>query len=262
MRIVASIILVLCFSFSYADVAEPITITVVYNNVPHDEDLTTGWGLSILIQGLEDTILFDTGEDGSILLSNMEKLEINLQSIETVVLSHIHMDHIGGLTALLEKNDKVSVYLPCSFPDNIKNNTANMAKAVVLVDKPKKICAQVWSTGELGTSMKEQSLVIITEKGLIIITGCAHPGIVNIVEFVKKYLNQKIYLVLGGFHLMSYQDNQVKEIINELKALGVKKVAPSHCTGGRPIELFKAAWNEDFIDLGCGAELSIPLSDE
>ena len=137
-----------------------------------------------------------------------------------------------------------------------------MAKAVVLVDKPKKICAQVWSTGELGTSMKEQSLVIITEKGLIIITGCAHPGIVNIVEFVKKYLNQKIYLVLGGFHLMSYQDNQVKEIINELKALGVKKVAPSHCTGGRPIELFKAAWHEDFIDLGCGAELSIPLSDE
>jgi len=137
-----------------------------------------------------------------------------------------------------------------------------MAKAVVLVDKPKKICAQVWSTGELGTSMKEQSLVITTGKGLIIITGCAHPGIVNIVEFAKEYLNQKIYLVLGGFHLMSYQDNQVKQIINKLKALGVKKIAPSHCTGGRPIELFKAAWNEDFMDLGCGAELNIPLNDE
>jgi 7,8-dihydropterin-6-yl-methyl-4-(beta-D-ribofuranosyl)aminobenzene 5'-phosphate synthase len=255
------VLFLLCVLFCFAGTAEPITITVVYNNVPYDEDLTTSWGLSMFIQGLEDTILFDTGGDGSILLSNMEKLEINPQTIETVVLSHIHTDHIGGLATLLEENNRVTVYLPSSFPANITKSITDMAKEVVTVDKPQEICAQVWSTGELGTSIKEQSLIIATDKGLIIITGCAHPGIVNIVESAKEYLNQDVYLVAGGFHLMFYKESEVNEIIKELKSLGVKKISPSHCTGGRPIELFKAAWNENFIDLGCGAKINIPIFD-
>ena len=262
MKILALALYVLCISFSFATAAEPITITVVYNNVAYSKNCTTNWGLSIYIQGLTDTILFDTGGDGAILLSNMETLGVNPKSIETVVLSHIHWDHIGGLTALLENNSDVSVYLPSSFPDNVISSVNSVAQSVVLVDKPQKICAQVWTTGELGTSMKEQSLVIVTEKGLIIITGCAHPGIVNIVEFAKEYWQDDIYLVLGGFHLMAYTEHQVKEIISRLKALGVEKVAPSHCTGGRPIELFKEAWQEDFIDLGCGAKVSIGSNDE
>lgn len=187
----------------------------------------------------------------------MEKLEISPKDIETVVLSHIHLDHIGGLEAILEKNDKVYVYLPSSFSRDFKNNVRKKAKEVISVKDPIKVCKQVWSTGEFGTSLKEQSLVINTKKGLIVITGCAHPGIVNIVRFAKDYLKKDVYLVLGGFHLMAYSENQVNEIIRQLKDLGVKKVAPSHCTGGRPIELFKDAWNENFIELGCGAKIKI-----
>jgi len=262
MKISVFTLSVLCVSFSCATAAEPISITVVYNNVISNEDCTASWGLSIYIQGLTDTILFDTGGDGSILLSNMEALGVNPKSIETVVISHIHWDHIGGLAALLENNNDVSVYLPSSFPDNIISSIDSTAQSVVLVSKPQKICAQVWTTGELGTSMKEQSLVIVTEKGLIIITGCAHPGIVNIVEFVKDYWQDDIYLVIGGFHLVVYNEHQVKEIINKLKALGVKRIAPSHCTGGRSIELLKETWHEDFIDLGCGAKVSIGSNGE
>lgn len=245
--------------FSLVCFAKDINITAIYNNVPYNKDLTTSWGISIFIEGLEKSILFDTGADGSILLSNMEKLEISPEEIETVVLSHIHLDHIGGLEAILEKNDKLYIYLPSSFSRDFKNNVRKKAKEVISVKDPIKVCKQVWSTGELGTSLKEQSLVINTKKGLIVITGCAHPGIVNIVRFAKDYLKKDVYLVLGGFHLMAYSENQVNEIIRQLKDLGVKKVAPSHCTGGRPIELFKEAWDEDFIELGCGAKIKIPF---
>lgn len=256
-RIFKIIFIFLSLLFSLVCFSKDINITVTYNNVPYDKDLTTSWGISIFIEGLEKSILFDTGADGSILLSNMEKLGIDPKKIEIVMLSHIHMDHIGGLEAILEKNNKVYVYLPSSFSRDFKNNVRKKAKEVISVKDPIKVCKQVWSTGELGTLLKEQSLVIDTPKGLVVITGCAHPGIVNIVKFAKDYLKKDVYLVLGGFHLMSYNENQVKEIIRELKALKIKKIAPSHCTGGKPIELFREAWDKNFIELGCGAKLKI-----
>ncbi len=247
----------LLFLFSLVCFAKDINITVIYNNIPYDKDLTTSWGISIFIEGLEKSILFDTGADGSILLSNMEKLGIDPKKVETVVLSHIHLDHIGGIGAILEKNNNVSVYIPSSFPADFKDNIKKMAKEVISVKKPIKVCEQVYSIGELGSWIKEQSLVIDTKKGLIMITGCAHPGIVNIVRFAKDYLKKDVYLVLGGFHLMAYSENQVNEIIRQLKDLSVKKVGPSHCTGGRPIELFREAWDKNFIELGCGAKVKI-----
>jgi 7,8-dihydropterin-6-yl-methyl-4-(beta-D-ribofuranosyl)aminobenzene 5'-phosphate synthase len=262
MKAIALMISVACMSFSYASTADTITITVVYNNVPYDNNLETSWGLSVLIEGLSDTILFDTGGDGSILLSNLAKLEIPAQSIETIVLSHIHMDHIGGLKELLKQHNEVTVYVPSSFPDEVISSTEEAAHFVNVVDTAQKVCDCVWTTGELGESIKEQSLVITTEQGLIVITGCAHPGIVNIVRFCKEHMHKDIYLVMGGFHLMAYQDSQVNEMINELRQLEVRKIAPSHCTGGRPIELFHKAWQDDFIDLGCGAQIRIPLNYE
>ncbi len=252
-----SILFLLIILFTAPCYAKDITITVVYNNIPHAQNLETRWGISLFIEGLDKNILFDTGGDGKVLLSNMDKLKIDPEDVDIVVLSHIHADHVGGLWDILEKNNRISVYLPNSFPRDFKDRTARMSKEAILVDKPVKICNRVWSTGELGTWMREQSLIIGTEKGTIVITGCAHPGVVNILRFAKNYLNKDIYLVLGGFHLMAYSESQVKEIIKQLKQLGVKKVGPSHCTGGRAIELFRESWSEDFYDLGCGARIRI-----
>ena len=252
------IILLSVFSFSLPCFAKEKTITVVYNNVSYNNDLTCAWGMSCFIDGIGKGILFDTGGDGEILLFNMEKLEIDPESIDVVVLSHIHADHMGGLWDLLEKNNKISVYLPGSFSTSFKDRASKITRVVISVDKPIKICEGVWSTGQLGTWIKEQSLIINTEKGLVVVTGCAHPGIVNIVEKAKDMFENKVYLVLGGFHLISYNENQVREIIRQLKDLGVQKVGPSHCTGGGPIELFRQAWGEDFVNLGCGAKIKIP----
>ncbi len=256
------IALLLFCSFPHLCIAKDVTLTVTYNNVPFNEDLKTDWGISVFIEGLAKSILFDTGGNGSILLSNMEKLKINPAEVELVVLSHIHYDHVGGLDAVLEKNNKVSVYLPSSFPDDFKNKVKSKTGKLLTVKEPHKICENVWLTGELGTSIKEQSLVIGTPEGLIVVTGCAHPGIVDIVKFVKNHFKENIYLVLGGFHLISYSESGVKKIIRELKRLKVKKIAPSHCTGERAIELFREAWEKDFIELGCGAKIKISLGNK
>ena len=84
-----------------------LSITVVYDNNPHKQGLQTEWGFSAYITGPEKTILFDTG-GSSVLLDNMEKLQIEPNSIDTVVLSHIHADHTGGLSSFLEKNCNVT----------------------------------------------------------------------------------------------------------------------------------------------------------
>lgn len=251
------LLVLVVFLFSTSCFAQECTITVVYNNVPYNNELTTGWGISCFIEGLEKTILFDTGGEGSILLGNMKKLEIDPREVDAVILSHIHADHTGGLWDLLEKNNQIIVYFPESFPAGFKNKTKKLCREIVAVRKPIKVCTQTWSTGELGSWIKEQSLVIDTRGGLIVITGCAHPGIINIVRFARNHFKKDVYLVLGGFHLMAYRENQVKKIIKDLKELGVRKIGPSHCTGGRPIELFRKAWGKDFVDLGCGAKIKV-----
>jgi 7,8-dihydropterin-6-yl-methyl-4-(beta-D-ribofuranosyl)aminobenzene 5'-phosphate synthase len=257
MKLNKGLILLIAFLFSTPCFAQDISITVVYNNVPYDRELTTSWGISCFIEGLEKTILFDTGADGAILLDNMKKLEIDPMKIDIVVLSHIHADHTGGLWDLLKKNSKVTVYFPESFPADFKNKAEGLCREIIPVHQPLNLCKQAWSSGELGGWIKEQSLIIDTPKGLIVITGCAHPGIVNIVKSAKGFLKKDVYLVLGGFHLIAYSENQVEQIIGDLKELGVKKVGPSHCTGGKPIELFRKSWGEDFIDLGCGAKVKV-----
>jgi len=216
-KLIKIIILLIVFLFSTPCFAQDVIITIVYNNMPYSKELTTDWGISCLIEGLEKTILFDVGGDDSILLGNMVKLEIDQMGIDTVVLSHIHTDHTGGLWVLLETNSQIIVYLPGSFPGGFKNKAKSFCKEIVPVHKPVKICEGVWSTGELGGWIKEQSLIIDTKKGLVIITGCAHPGIVNIVKFVKGFFKKDVYLVLGGFHLMVHSENEVRQIIKDLK---------------------------------------------
>jgi 7,8-dihydropterin-6-yl-methyl-4-(beta-D-ribofuranosyl)aminobenzene 5'-phosphate synthase len=232
-------------------------ITIVSNNVPHDERLETGWGFSAYIEGLEKNILFDTGDSGDVLLANMEKLGIDPENVDIVVLSHIHHDHTGGLADFLEKNKSCTIYVPEAFPDDFKSEAAKNCKEVISVIEPAEICKNAWSIGQLGTRIKEQSLVLESENGLIILTGCAHSGIVKIANHVKNILNKDIYLLIGGFHLEYTPAFMVKRIINNLKKLGVKKVAPSHCTGEKSTEMFKRSWGDDFVNLGCGANIRI-----
>jgi len=227
--------------------SDPITLTIVYDNNPFDARLKTAWGFACLIQTSETTVLFDTGGDGSILMSNLAALGFDPREIDVVALSHIHGDHVGGLEALLTANDRLTAYLPQSFPTEFK---AHLPNRVVEVREPIAIADRIRTTGELGTAIVEQALMVETGRGLIVLTGCAHPGVVEIVRQAKAYGD--VYLVMGGFHLAGKSVDEVKAVIAELKRLEVRKVAPCHCTGEPAIRLFEAAFGPDFIPVGVG----------
>jgi len=174
-------------------------LTIVYDNEAKP-GLKADWGFSCLIEG-EKKVLFDTGADAEILLYNMERLGIDPKTIDIVALSHSHGDHTGGLDGFLRANgNKAKVYLPGDVP------------------KPIEMAAAIHSTGALGILIREQSLVVRTTKGNVLVTGCAHPGLDKIISKARQF--GMTYGVVGGFHGFS----------RLRKLRGIKLIAPCHCT--------------------------------
>ncbi len=235
-----------------------VNVRILYDNNPGDNGrLRTAWGFSCLVEGLEKTVLFDTGGDSATLFHNMRVLEVEPQDIEVVVISHIHGDHVGGLTGLLAENHAVAVYLPQSFPGDVKNAVERAGAELVEVDGPVEICENLYSTGELGDRIKEQSLVVETPQGLVVITGCAHPGIVGIVCQAKELREQEVHLALGGFHLGGLSAAELDDIVEDFRRIGVQKVAPCHCSGDLARQRFEESYGEDFIVAGVGSVLEV-----
>jgi 7,8-dihydropterin-6-yl-methyl-4-(beta-D-ribofuranosyl)aminobenzene 5'-phosphate synthase len=243
------------FGNMHATAVKQISITVVYDNNPYREGLTTSWGFSCLIRGTEKTILFDTGGNGFVLLENMKRLGIEPGEIGRVFLSHIHADHIGGLEQFLEANNSATVFLPASFPERFKIRLKSRGIKMAEIQHPTKICEAVFSTGLMGTGLKEQSLMLHTDRGLILVTGCAHPGIVNIIEAAKNLIGDDVLLVMGGFHLAGMQRADLEKIITRFKQSGIEHVGPCHCSGDLARAMFKEAYQKNYIDVGVGAVL-------
>lgn len=231
-------------------------ITIVFDNYPSDPSLRSGFGFACVVETGDKKILFDTGSEGDLLLENLQKLNIPPTEIDFVVLSHDHWDHTGGLKGFLRENSKLTVYLPKSFSKGFKNDLRDKGVSVVEVDKALKICDGIHTTGELSGVIKEQSLVCESGRGLVVITGCAHPGIVRIVKEARK-LSEDIHLIMGGFHLHSESDSVLVNIIEEFMRLGVNKVCPSHCTGDLAREMFLEYYGENCILGGVGTKIEV-----
>lgn len=241
---------------SIEEVMGLVRITIVYDNYPFQAGLGTDWGFSAYITSRDENILFDTGASGSLLLSNLAALDISPDEIQHVVLSHIHSDHIGGLRSLLGAGADPVLYVPPSFSSGIKNLYRKQAQ-LIEVTPGMGITEWAYSLGEMPGPPPEQGLVIDTPKGLVIITGCAHPGVDKMVLEASRQFKKEIHLVLGGFHLGNAGDSQINQIIRVFQEAGVKHVAPCHCTGDRAIGMFRNAFGEDFIPVGVGAVISI-----
>jgi len=236
-------------------------LTITYNNYPFDERLATDWGFSCVIEGLSKVILFDTGARGDILLRNMEILGFDPEKIDVIVFSHDHWDHTGGLSDFLKINHGVTLYIPHTFPAQFKKEVEQAGAAVAECDAPQKICDGVWTTGVLNSGIPEQGIYFKSRDGLVVVTGCAHPGIVNIVEAAKNHAQKKIHTVLGGFHMLKKAQQEIEHTINELKDLGVVKVAPSHCSGDTTRELMQKAFDTNYIPSGVGSRLEFKPED-
>jgi len=198
-------------------------ITIVYDNEAN-AGLKSGWGFSCLVEA-EEKILFDTGDNGENLIYNLRQLNIPPESIVAVAISHNHWDHTGGLKEFLKLNNNAKVFHPRFF------------------SKPTEISPGVHSTGALGGLIKEQSLVVNTEKGNLVITGCAHPGLTKIIDKANQL--GKIYGVLGGFHGFS----DFKQIE------GIELIGPCHCT--RYSEQIKGKYPEQFKQVKAGTVFEI-----
>ncbi|MGB2697536.1 MAG: MBL fold metallo-hydrolase [Candidatus Zixiibacteriota bacterium] len=229
-----------------------MTISVIYENTQYDKRCKPGWGFSSLISLGEKNILFDTGAEGKILLHNMEKMKIDPQDIDGIFLSHEHWDHTGGLDDLLKANEKVGVYLLKSFSRDFINQLEFSGRNIVQISSLTEIFQDIYSTGPIKERVEEHSLVARMEKGLLVMAGCSHPGIVKIAQKAAEIFKQDIYILLGGFHLLEKKDPEIKSVINQLKDLGVQKVGPCHCTGYAAIDFFRKEYRKDFIEIGAG----------
>lgn len=209
-------------------------ITIIYDNTSSRPDLKANWGFSALVEVKGKKILFDTGTNGKILLSNMGKLEISPEEIEDIFISHLHWDHTGGLLSFLKLNNNVKCWVPSSFSE------AESAKEVIEVKKPAKLYEGIYSTGELERI--EQSLCIETEKGIVVIAGCSHPEMEHILQVASGF--GEVYGIIGGLHGTNPES---------LKNL--KLICATHCTQYK--SEIKSLYPEEYIEGGAGKIIEI-----
>jgi 7,8-dihydropterin-6-yl-methyl-4-(beta-D-ribofuranosyl)aminobenzene 5'-phosphate synthase len=210
-------------------------VTIVYDNEVMKKELGAGWGFSALIEDEKTSpILFDTGADSSTLLHNMKELDIDPKNIRIIVISHAHGDHTGGLSEILKVNEIAELYIPSSF------RRVFPGRKVTIVGKDSiQICQDVFSTGELKGI--EQSLAIKTNKGILVVVGCSHPGVGEIIDAASRF--GKVYGIVGGFH--GFHDFKAFE--------NLSLIYPCHCT----------SYKREILDsfrgkaLRCGAGLVI-----
>ena len=213
-----------------------IKITIVFDNQPPQiEGLHSDWGFSALIDiNQEKKILFDTGGNGKILLHNMAKLGIKPQSIDEVFISHNHHDHTGGLRRFLMKNASVKLWLPVLIPSKATG------QVVVSGSAPFQLYEGVYSTGVLEGI--EQSLVLATSKGLMLIVGCSHPKM----DQIRKAASQfgQVYGIVGGLH-----STKPKSLT------GLRLICATHCT--QHLRAIKELYPDAFVQGGAGQVIEV-----
>ena len=212
-----------------------LKITIVYDNTSSQSNLRANWGFACFIEFNDLNILFDTGTKGEILLNNMRELNIDPSIIDFVFISHSHHDHVGGLKDFLKYNNQAKIYVPSTLKlDQYKDR-------VITVKESLQIAENIFSTGIL--KQIEQSMVIQTTKGLVVIAGCSHPGVRKILEKSSEF--GELYALIGGLH--GFNEFHLVEKL--------RFVCPTHCT--KHISALKQKFPEKYIQGGVGTIIDL-----
>ncbi|HXZ97669.1 MAG TPA: MBL fold metallo-hydrolase [Burkholderiales bacterium] len=267
-------------------------ITVLYDAFGKPSSMTKDWGYSAFIEYGGKRILFDTGDNPDILAQNAKAKGIDLSKLDFVVMSHRHGDHMGGMTYLLSVNPKVKIYapkenfgvygfdLPSKFyrkaeslppeqryydgapPEIMRFGSAWPGANFQLIDKTTEIAPGVYlialvSDKPTTLELKELSLAIETPDGIVLVVGCAHPGIDRVVDAASK-INSRIHFIAGGFHLVVAQDDAIGKIVNQLHdTYQVEYIAPGHCTGEPTFVQLKQAFGDHYLYAGLGTTIEV-----
>jgi len=265
---------------------------VLYDAFGKPSAMQKDWGYAALIEYGGKRILFDTGNNGDILARNAKAKGIDLSTLDFVIMSHRHGDHMGGLAYLLSVNPKVKIYapkegfgvyggdLPSTFyrkdtllppeqryfdgapPDVMRFGAAWPDANFQLIDKNVEIVPGIHLialvSDKPGTlELRELSLALNTPDGMVVVVGCSHPGIDKIVDAAAK-INPRIHLVAGGFHLVVAKDEEIDNIVSSLRdTYKVAYVAPGHCTGEPTFAALRKAFGVRYLYAGLGTTLAL-----
>jgi 7,8-dihydropterin-6-yl-methyl-4-(beta-D-ribofuranosyl)aminobenzene 5'-phosphate synthase len=217
-----------------------MNIKILYDNTAK-LGFKFGWGFSVLI---DDRTLFDMGENVESLRDNIRAFGVEVRHIERVVLSHNDWDHVGGL-GLLSEMGVVDVFLPsgCSAQLHADIHGFNKKASIVEVTEARRVAGKLYLTGTLGLRKKEVSLIGACSQGNVLITGCAHPGLLKIMKSAAQFGD--VTGVLGGFHGF-----------RQLERLeGLEYIAPCHCTKKKDTIL--AMYPDTAVAVAAGEELDL-----
>ncbi len=284
--------LVVVVLFTGAAVAQPPSrITILYDSFGNDPKLTLDWGYAALIEYGGKRILFDTGNNAAIFEHNAKTLGIDLTKLDFVVISHRHADHTSGLTYLLKVNPKVKVYVPDepwglfargvpnSFyrqdpdlpaeqryynghpPEYLEAGTPWPGGNFTGVPKLTEVLPGFFIVPGVSTTpgtleLKELSLAIKTPKGVVLVVGCSHPGVENIVKAATT-IEPKVNVVYGGLHHIQADETEVARLAQALQG-EVERVAPGHCTGEPEFKALRKAFGDRYVYAGLGTVHQLP----
>ena len=268
-----------------------ISITTLIDDIP-SENLRSEHGLSLWINYGEKRILFDTGQS-NLLLGNAKILGIELANTDAIVISHGHYDHTGGLSDILNIASKAKIYLHPAATEPKFSKKVSGAISIGMSDSAKKAIQGrdvIWTatpvqlfpgiavTGQVprinnfedvggaffldenyqksDELLDDQTLFIESAKGLIVVFGCAHSGVVNTLDYISKSTGQnKIYAVIGGMHLVNASRIRIANTIEAFKKYEIQQIVPLHCTGQDAVENFKNAFGDKCLSLGTGEQV-------
>lgn len=237
-----------------------VRVRTLFDNDSWLKDLKASWGLSFyveaVIDGVRHVLLMDTGGSPDILLENASRLDLPLSEVEAVFISHWHADHCGALEPLLGVlHPSTPIYFPSEKPSWFRRIRAG-GKVPRACPEPIELMEGVRSTGNLGRAIDEHSLMIdVDGRGLVLLVGCSHPGITNILKRALEVSGSPIYAVIGGFHISSAHEGL--EVGRFLMDMGVRLVSPCHCTRPPARREIKRILGKRYVENGVGKVISI-----
>lgn len=240
---------------------ESARITTIVDNNTWKENLASSWGISFYVEtyikGTKYTVLVDTSGSFEAFLNNVLKLGLKLSEVDALFISHWHFDHCGELSQVLPLlKQKIRVYVPSEDSAMLREITA-ANDTPQICHEPTKIGDGIMSTGEVPSRVSEHSFLInIENKGLVVLVGCSHPGIINILKQAQRVSGvTQIYAVAGGFHISTI--NEGIKVGEALNTLDVKLASPCHCTSKEAIQGIEEVINEKYVNNGSGKVISI-----
>jgi len=239
-----------------------VTTLIENRKINTAEGVVTENGLSLYIEGYGKTILFDTGGSDKF-IRNAENLGVDLRNVDIAVISHAHMDHVGGLPYFLGLNDKAIVYISQEAQNSpeLNNVFLRMEKGysnrIQSINEFTEIAKDTYILTKIkGNELNEIVLVLKDRLGLVLFTGCSHSGILNIIEAVtKEFPNVFIKAVFGGFHLWSQPSKEVERIGKQIFNFPIGKIYTGHCTGIKAYLILKSLLGDKLEYLSTGSRI-------